>query len=146
MCPSDLDLQAFLPFRLNRLAAEMSRRLLEIYGDQYGIDIPEWRIMATLGKSGTATAQEVVRSTRTHKSTISRAVSKLIAMGWLERVQADGDRRNLPLRLTETGARCYGEIVPKVLAAEREVLGDPQLNADQVLDSIAKLERALGID
>ena len=79
----NLDLTSFLPFRLNRLSAEMSRRLFEIYGARYGIDIPEWRVLATLGAREPVTAQEVVRSTHTHKSTISRAVARLTDMGWI---------------------------------------------------------------
>src|SRR5690349_21081885 len=73
-CPS-LNLLSFVPFRLNRLAAEISNALAADYA-RFGIDIPEWRVLATLGMHDEArSANYVVRCTRTHKSHISRAVS-----------------------------------------------------------------------
>lgn len=141
-----LDLTSFLPFRLNRLSAEMSRRLFEIYGERYGIDIPEWRVMATLGTSEPVTAQEIVRSTRTHKSTISRAVARLTEMGWIERTTDDGDRRQMKLRFTPKGRETYLEIVPLVLASESEVLDRLGSQEKAVSDALSRLEAALDLD
>lgn len=141
-----LDLTSFLPFRLNRLSAEMSRRLFEIYGERYGIDIPEWRVMATLGTSEPVTAQEIVRSTRTHKSTISRAVARLTEMGWIERTTDDGDRRQMKLRFTPKGRETYLEIVPLVLARESEVLDRLGSQEKAVSDALSRLEAALDLD
>src|SRR5689334_10849168 len=41
-----LDLFGFVPFRLNRLAAEVSNALASEYSARYGLDIPEWRVLA----------------------------------------------------------------------------------------------------
>lgn len=140
---NQLILEEFLPYRLNRLAAEFSSRLHRIYGDRYGIDIPEWRVIATVGEQEPVTAQEIVRSTRTHKSTISRAVARLLAMGWIERVPASSDRRNLQIRFTPEGRRAYDEIVPLVLAVEAQTLEFLGEEAADVLERIARLETAL---
>ena len=139
------DLLQFLPFRLNRLAAEMSKRLHEIYGERYGIDIPEWRVLATLGARNHATAQEIVLSTRTHKSTISRAVSRLIDMGWVERARAESDRRNLELQLTTIGRKMHDEIVPLVLLAEQQIISRLGSDLANVQQSLAQWESALDI-
>ncbi|MEZ5871700.1 MAG: MarR family transcriptional regulator [Nitratireductor sp.] len=139
------DLLQFLPFRLNRLAAEVSRRLHEIYGEPYGIDVAEWRVVATLGARGGATAQEIVRSTRTHKSTISRAVSHLMKLGWVERGRQAKDRRNLELQLTRLGAKMHDEIIPLVRAAEKDILLTLGKDTAQVLSAITRLEAALDI-
>lgn len=144
--PEPLELTEFLPFRLNRLAAEMSRRLHAIYGARYGIDIPEWRVIATLGAGEPVTAQDIVRSTRTHKSTISRAVARLMELGWIERVANDEDRRQMILRFTEKGRSAYGEIVPLVKQAEKEMLEQLGNDAGSVRAALARLEAALGID
>ena len=143
---TEFDLLQFLPFRLNRLAAEMSKRLHEIYGEPYGIDIPEWRVLATLGARESATAQEIVLSTRTHKSTISRAVSRLTGMGWVERARAQSDRRNLELQLTPLGRSKHDEIVAMVLAAEGDIVSRLGNEAALVRKSLALLENALDID
>ena len=81
-----VDLLRFIPFRLNRLAAEVSRELAVVYSGQFGIDITEWRVLATLGMSEPRSAQFVVRCTRTHKSKISRAVTRLALVASVNRV------------------------------------------------------------
>ena len=74
-----LDLFKFVPFRLNRLAAEVSSTLSIEYATRYGLDIPEWRVLATLGfRKDPCSAQYIAQCTRTHKSTISRAVTSLM--------------------------------------------------------------------
>jgi hypothetical protein len=73
-----LDLFHFLPFRLNRVAAEVSSALSAEYQAGYGLDIPAWRVLATLGfRNDACSAQYVSHCTRTHKSTISRAVTAM---------------------------------------------------------------------
>ena len=72
-----LDLFKFVPFRLNRLAAEVSNALSTEYQARYGLDIPGWRVLATLGfRKDPCSAQYVAECTRTHKSTISRWLAK----------------------------------------------------------------------
>ncbi|MGH6905095.1 MAG: MarR family winged helix-turn-helix transcriptional regulator, partial [Geminicoccaceae bacterium] len=104
---SRIDLERFVPFRLNRLAVEVSRALAREYGERFAIDIPEWRIIATLGDRGRARAQDVALSTRMHKSVVSRAVARLIALGWVARSANARDRREAPLSLTAAGRRVY---------------------------------------
>src|SRR5438874_13282654 len=85
---SRLDLFRFVPFRLNRLAAEVSAALAIEYQERYGLDIPEWRVLATLGfRHDPCSAQYVSDCTRTHKSTISRAVTALLKRRLVERVE-----------------------------------------------------------
>src|SRR6201993_2394847 len=82
-----LDLFHFVPFRLNRLAAEVSSALSGEYQARYGLDIPEWRVLATLGfRKEACSAQYISQCTRTHKSTISRAVTALLERELIERV------------------------------------------------------------
>src|SRR5438034_10577756 len=85
---SRLDLFRFVPFRLNRLAAEVSAALAIEYQERYGLDIPEWRVLATLGfRNDPCSAQYISDCTRTHKSTISRAVTALLKRRLIERVE-----------------------------------------------------------
>ena len=119
-----LDLFSFVPFRLNRLGAEVSAALSSEYRTRYGLDIPEWRVMATLGfRDEACSAQYISQCTRTHKSTISRAVTSLLGRALLERVENADDRREFRLRLTHKGRALYEELIPRLLRREQEILG-----------------------
>ena len=118
-----LDLFGFVPFRLNRLAAEVSSALSVEYATRYGLDIPEWRVLATLGfRHDPCRAQYVADCTRTHKSTISRAVTSLLKRQMIERVENADDRREFRLQLTPKGAELYEELIPRLLRREQEIL------------------------
>jgi DNA-binding MarR family transcriptional regulator len=118
-----LDLFKFVPFRLNRLAAEVSSALSVEYQERYGLDIPEWRVLATLGfRNDACSAQYIAHCTRTHKSTISRAVTALMKRQMVERVENADDRREFRLRLTRKGKALYEELIPRLLRKEQEIL------------------------
>jgi DNA-binding MarR family transcriptional regulator len=118
-----LDLFKFVPFRLNRLAAEVSSALSVEYATRYGLDIPEWRVLATLGfRHDPCSAQYIAQCTRTHKSTISRAVTSLMKRQIVERVENEDDRREFRLRLTRQGVTLYEELIPRLLRKEQEIL------------------------
>ncbi|MGD0848387.1 MarR family winged helix-turn-helix transcriptional regulator [Bradyrhizobium sp.] len=118
-----MDLFRFVPFRLNRLAAEVSAALSGEYQARYGLDIPEWRVLATLGfRNDACSAQYIAYCTRTHKSTISRAVTALMTRLLVERVENEDDRREFRLRLTRKGKTLYEQLIPRLLRKEREIL------------------------
>lgn len=142
-----LDLLKFVPFRMNRLAAEISQALSSEYRDRYDIDIPEWRVIATLGFRGApCTAQSVVESTRTHKSTISRAVASLMARGLIERVENPADRREFSLQLSREGNVLYHGLIPRLLSREQEILSclSPG-ELEQFEHVLTKIEQWLGL-
>src|SRR5436309_2780692 len=118
-----LDLFRFVPFRLNRLAAEVSAALSSEYHEGYGLEIPEWRVLATLGfRDEACSAQYISHCTRTHKSTISRAVTALQRRRLIERVKNGDDRREFRLRLTRKGRALYEELIPRLKRREQEIL------------------------
>jgi len=118
-----LDLFRFVPFRLNRLAAEVSAALASEYQERYGLDIPEWRVLATLGfRNDACSAQYISHCTRTHKSTISRAVTALMKRQLVERVENEDDRREFRLRMTRKGRALYEELIPRLKRKEQAIL------------------------
>ena len=142
-----LDLFRFVPFRLNRLAAEVSAALSDEYQARYGLDIPEWRVIATLGfRDEACSAQYISHCTRTHKSTISRAVTALIDRQMIERVENADDRREFRLRLTSHGRALYQELIPRLKRRERDILSC--LSADerrQFAALLGKIETGLDL-
>jgi DNA-binding MarR family transcriptional regulator len=90
---------------------------------RYGLDIPEWRVLATLGfRNKACSAQYISLCTRTHKSTISRAVTALMERHLVERVENEDDRREYQLRMTRKGKALYNELIPRLLRKEQEIL------------------------
>jgi DNA-binding MarR family transcriptional regulator len=142
-----LDLFSFVPFRLNRLAAEVSAALSGEYRERHGLDIPEWRVLATLGfRDDACSAQYIAHCTRTHKSTISRAVTTLLQRQLIERVENADDRREFALRMTRKGQALYEELIPRLLRREREILSC--LSAEERKDfaaALGKIERHLNL-
>ena len=142
-----LDLFRFVPFRLNRLAAEVSAALSAEYQARYGLDIPEWRVLATLGfRNAACSAQYIAHCTRTHKSTISRAVTALMDRQLVERVENEDDRREFALRMTKKGKALYQELIPRLRRREQEILSC--LSAQERKDFAAllgKIEQSLDL-
>jgi DNA-binding MarR family transcriptional regulator len=147
LAKTPLDLFRFVPFRLNRLAAEVSAALSVEYRERYGLDIPEWRVLATLGfRNGACTAQYICNCTRTHKSTISRAVTTLMRRQIVERVANEDDRREFALQLTRKGRALYEELIPRLLRKEQEILSC--LSTQERKDFatlLGKIERSLAL-
>ena len=142
-----LDLFRFVPFRLNRLAAEVSAALSGEYQERYGLDIPEWRVLATLGfRNDACSAQYIAHCTRTHKSTISRAVTALLKRQLVERVENKDDRREWLLRMTRQGQALYQKLIPRLKRRESEILSC--LTARQrkeFAQLLGKIEKSLGL-
>ena len=133
-----LELTGFVPYRLNRLAVGVSNHLSDIYRERFGLDIPEWRVMATAGSQHGCTAQHIAASTRMHKTRVSRAIAHLEERELIERASSAADRREREVRLTKSGRRMYAERVPLVLERERELLAC--LTKEQLRGFLAGME------
>ena len=140
------ELERFLPYRLSLLANTVSQGIAASYRDEFGISVPEWRILAVLGRSTAQTASDLVRRTAMDKVTIHRAVKALEQKGLLERRPDDGDRRRQPLRLTQpAGHALLDAIVPRARAFERHLLEALTPEETGQLDRLLeKLQQAAG--
>jgi len=144
---STFRLADFVPFRLNRLADAVSQDLSQIYRDRFGLEIPEWRVLVTVGQRHDCTAQLVAASTRMHKTRVSRAVASLGKRKLIERVPCADDGRELRLRLTKAGQRVHDVLVPLALERERTLLAKiSDVHAQRFIAALAELEGALGLN
>lgn len=132
-----LELARFLPYRLSVVSNLVSKAFARRYADAFGLSIPEWRVMAVLGRYAPASSQEICQRTEMDKAKVSRAVTRLVASGLVTRRDNPQDQRQNRLALSDEGRRIYREIVPLALATERELL-------DGLTDEeIAALDRLL---
>jgi DNA-binding MarR family transcriptional regulator len=134
-----LHLPSFVPFRLNRLAVAVSNYLSAIYRERFELDIPEWRVLVTVGPERGCTAQQIAASTRMHKTRVSRAIAHLEQRGLIERASSTDDRRSMQLLLTRTGRRMYQDLIPPALERERALLAC--LGKDDLRGFLAALTR-----
>ncbi len=140
--PGSLILERFVPYRLSVLSNTVSRAIARIYADRFDLSIPEWRVMAQLGRHGRLTASGIVGLTAMDKVRVSRAVSRLMAAGRIAADEDEADRRRQHLTLTAAGRRIYREIVPLALARESALLEVLDPKERQTLDRLlAKLQR-----
>jgi len=117
-----LHLERFLPYRLSVLSNTVSTAIAAAYFVNFGLSIPEWRVMAILAANPGLSAAEVTARTAMDKVAVSRAVAALLAVGRLRRTTAAADRRRTHLELTRAGARVYSQVVPMALEYERGLL------------------------
>src|SRR3954471_6406524 len=121
---SGLDLDRFLPYRLDILAEGVSRALSRLYKDRYGLAVPEWRVLAHLGQYAPITARDIGAHSRMHKTKVSRAVAALDSLGFLARSDNAEDRREELLSLTARGRAAYDDLAPDAADFARHLLDD----------------------
>ena len=140
-------LERFVPFRLSVLANRMTRAVAGVYARRFNVSAPEWRTLAVLGRFGAMTANSVVERTAMDKVRVSRAVTRLLELGYITRRTDPLDRRRAILDLTPEGRAVYAKVVPLVLSVERELLAELSAEERGALDQILhKLERCTAAD
>ena len=70
-----LHLEGFLPYRLSVLSNTVSSAIAAAYFANFGLSIPEWRIVAVLAANPGLSAAEVTARTAMDKVAVSRAVA-----------------------------------------------------------------------
>jgi DNA-binding MarR family transcriptional regulator len=148
MMKDELILEEFLPYRLSVTSHTVSTNIARVYEKRFGVSIPEWRVIAILGRYPGLSAVEVADRTLMDKVAVSRAVTRLIKSGRIDRQFADADRRRSILNLSDEGRRVHNEIAPLALQFERELLQDVS-EADlrtfnKILDQFLEKAKSIG--
>ena len=140
-------LEQFLPYRLNVLAGLTSSALAQIYAERFGLSIPAWRVIVTLGQYAARTARDMAPDGVMHKSTVSRAVSALEKRGLVVRRPNLEDRREEWLALTLEGRAIYEAVAPEALAVEERLLSvltpQEQKTLAALIDKLTRQARLL---
>ena len=143
----DLILEKFLPYRLSVTSHSISTNIARIYEKRFGVSIPEWRVIAILGRFPGLSAVEVAERTLMDKVAVSRAIAAMIEMGYLERKTSETDGRRSQLFLTPAGREVYEMIVPMALGEEQELSGSLTEEERRELDRLmVKLAEAASPD
>jgi DNA-binding MarR family transcriptional regulator len=111
-------LEDFLPYRLAVASNRVSRLFTQSYAENFGLTIPEWRVLAVVGRYETLSPSAVGEATAMDKVKVSRAAASLVARGLLKQSQDPTDGRGRLLRLTRKGTALHGHILPQARALE----------------------------
>ena len=131
------DLSAFLPYQLAVVSSRISKGFSELYRAEFGLTIPEWRVLAHLAQSDQVSVREIQARVDMDKSKVSRAAARLEAQGLIEKRENLEDRRLLDMRLTAKGRDLIARIVPIADAYQAQLLA--QIGADAALFRAALL-------
>ena len=145
---TDFALERFLPYRLSVLTNTMSRAFARRYGERFGLSIPEWRVMAGLGRFAPLSANEVAERTAMDKVRVSRAVARLMKNGLIDRATDTDDRRRSALKLSRAGRRMHEAIIPMARQIEAGLLARLTQEERGTLDGLVSklMERATALD
>jgi DNA-binding MarR family transcriptional regulator len=142
-----LKLEEFLPYRLNVVASLVSQALSRIYVDRYGIGVPEWRILVTLGQFEVMTGKAIGAHSHMHKTKVSRAVRVLERRKLIVRRENRADRREALLSLTPAGRVIYRDLAPGALEFAKHLFEtiDPTDRAafERAVDRLTEQSRTL---
>ena len=141
--PADFDLTAFLPYRLAIAAAKVSRAFSNRYSREFGLTIPEWRVLAHLSKGGVVSVRDIHAVVDMDKPTISRAASRLGEKGLVAKVGQTQDARLVGLSLTDKGRALMDRLIPMALDYQTQVmagLGDRAAGLDQGLRAVMEVK------
>lgn len=137
----ELILEDFLPYQLAILSHTVSSLIAHVYDKRFGLTIPEWRVIAIVGRFPGLSAVEVAERTMLDKVAVSRAVTKLIKAERIDREFADADRRRSILTLSAAGRKVHDEIAPLALEMEEDLLHG--LSEEQIAILHTVIERLL---
>ena len=118
MSKSDFNLENFLPYRLSIAANTVSKRIAKTYAP-YKLSRTQWRVMAVLASCEKMTAGSVADKTGMDKTTVSRAVAKMLERGLIKRGASEQDGRSAPLSLSAEGKAMFAKIAPEALRQEQ---------------------------
>ncbi len=145
-----LKLEEFLPYRLNVLANLVSQALSRIYVERYGLGVPEWRVLVTLGQFGVMTGKAIGAHSHMHKTKVSRAVAELEKRKLIGRRANRADLRESFLSLTAAGRGIYEELAPGALEFTRRLaeVVDPADRAafERAMQRLTERSRALAAE
>src|ERR1700688_2108767 len=114
-------LEDFLPYRLSVAANRVSRLFARRYSQAYGLSIPEWRVLAMVGRFGTLSPSAVGEWTAMDKVKVSRAAASLVTRGMVKQTHDPDDGRGRLLRLTRKGLAVRQGLVPVAHELEEQL-------------------------
>ncbi|NKN39786.1 winged helix-turn-helix transcriptional regulator [Agrobacterium sp. a22-2] len=145
----------FLSSRVLRLSNTLGLYASRRYRDEFGITLPEWRVLSVVASSEPTTAREISRNLATDKGWVGLSAESLRKRGLVNGCPDKNDGRRILLTLTDDGRNLHSAIL--AVAQERQdrlatrltkeefetlyrCLDRLQIEADAMLEETSRLE------
>lgn len=131
---------AQLLIELLKFATVVTRPMKATVAAHHDLSVNELRMLMCLSGEGALAGQEIAGLMSMAPMNVSRALARLEALGWIERVEDGHDRRRQPVQLSKAGWKAYNSILPDIRETARWLFA-PLAGADRrkMLAMIAKL-------
>jgi len=110
--------------------------------EQWHVTLPQLRVLYQVRRTPGITTGELARAIGVTVSTTSGLVGKLADRGLIERSSAPGDRRQIPLTLTQQGEALVGELRGPAVAFLDEVVQQLGGEIGEVTGALERLAAA----
>lgn len=111
-----------LSYRVLRLSNTLALHSSRFYRDEFGVTLPEWRVMSIIASRTTTTARDISRVLATDKGWVGISVTSLWKRGYLTRSTDKRDARRTLLSLTERGKKKHDAILAAARQRQRRLL------------------------
>ena len=138
MAQKKLNLPDYLPYLVNRVGAALVARFTADALEEHGLTIAMWRVLVALSDRGVQRQVDIAGLTSIDVSTLSRLVSRLIAMGLVTRLRSAKSSREVVVELSPKGRALVQRLIP--IAKKLEQTASAGLPAKD----LAVAKRALG--
>jgi DNA-binding MarR family transcriptional regulator len=121
----------------NTLGLYASRR----YRDEFGLTLPEWRVLSIIASGEPTTAREISRLLATDKGWVGLSAESLRRRGYVSGSPDERDGRRILLTLTEEGRKKHDEILAVSQWRQRRLLATlPDGAADTLIECLDRLQ------
>jgi DNA-binding MarR family transcriptional regulator len=149
---SNLNVEDFLTFKLTRLSNALRNNLTKPYLEEFGLSLPEWRLLALIARFAPMRFSEVTTRSGMDKGQVSRTLRVMEKRGLTKLTtirtrgrSAEALAAPVMVSITAKGKSLYKSVLPVARARQAEML--LTLNQSERLalyDTLDKLSAAIG--
>jgi MarR family transcriptional regulator, organic hydroperoxide resistance regulator len=137
---SDLDLNDYLPYLINRVGSALATRFTEDQLAGLGLSIAMWRVLAVLSSNGGQRQIDLAELTSIDASTLSRLVTRLVRMDLVVRTRSRTNSREVMVMLSTKGRAIVSRLIPVARGLEQTLsAGVPKSHVLIVKRSLRKM-------
>jgi DNA-binding MarR family transcriptional regulator len=109
--PGGLHIESYVPYLVNRAATAMLN-YSAVEFEQYGLTVPQWRILLTLSQHRECRFGELAKLTSIEPPTLSRLLNAMTKARWVKRTRIEEDTRSVNVSLTAAGVALFERTIP----------------------------------